>query len=353
MGGGILGIVLFTGGIALLVGQPGTETGPPMISLAAPVGASTKGFDVGTLSAPAGTPLALAFDNQDAGVQHDVYIATEDPAKNPAASVLLQSTPITGPGKVNYPVPSLTAGTYYFYCSIHPTTMNGTLTAAVGASPAAGGGGAVAVSAQNLAFSTKLIDLPDGLQSQITFDNLDPGTTHNIGIYSDQGFTQEVFRGEGIVGPASTTYSVGPLSAGTYHFRCDYHVTMTGEVRVGSGAVGASGSPTSGPSPPSTAGPGPPGATVTLVAKNTSFDLSSITLKGGKTSVVTLDNRDAAVPHTFSIYTDANVTQALFQGTPVTGVATKRYRVPALDPGTYYFQCDIHPKQMHGTVTVT
>jgi plastocyanin len=336
-----------------MVGQPGTETGPPVISLAAPVGAATKGFDVNTLSAPAGTPLSLAFDNQDAGIQHDVYIATEDPAKNPAATVLLQSTPITGPGKVNYPVPSLTAGTYYFYCSIHPTTMNGTLTVAAGASPAAGGGGAVAVTAQNLAFSTKLIDLPDGQPSQITFDNKDAGTTHNIGIYSDQGYTQEVFRGEGVVGPASTTYSVPPLSAGTYYFKCDYHPTMIGKVQVGSGAVGASGSPTPGVSPVPTAGPGPPGATVTLVAKNTAFDLSSIALKAGKPSVVTLDNRDAGVSHTFSIYTDASVTHALFQGTPVTGVAMKRYRVPVLDPGTYYFQCDIHPKQMHGTVTVT
>ena len=352
MGGGILGIVLFTGGVALMVGQPGTETGPPVISLAAPVGAATKGFDVDTLSAPAGTPLSLAFDNQDAGIQHDVYIATEDPAKNPAATVLLQSTPITGPGKVNYPVPSLTAGTYYFYCSIHPTTMNGTLTAAVGASPAVGGGGAVAVTAQNLAFSTKLIDLPDGQPSQIAFDNLDAGQTHNIGIYSDQGYTQEVFRGPGVLGPASATYSVPALSAGTYYFKCDYHPSMTGTVQVGSGAVGASGSPTPGPSPLPTAGPGPPGATVTLVAKDVTFNRTAITLVAGQPSIVTLDNRDAAVPHTFSIYTDASAADALFQGTPVTGVATKRYRVPALAPGTYYFQCDIHPKQMHGTVTV-
>lgn len=33
------------------------------------------------------------------------------------------------------------------------------------------------------------------------------------------------------------------------------------------------------------------------------------------------------------------------------GPATRDYDVPALEAGTYYFQCDIHP-QMNGTVEV-
>jgi plastocyanin len=252
MGGGVLGIVLFTGGVALLVGQPGKEVEPVVLSLAAPQGAATKGFDVDTLTGPAGTGFTLAFDNQDGGIQHDVDIATEDPLKNPGATVLLEGAPTLGPQQIQYAVPALEAGKYYFFCSFHPTVMNGTLTIAAGAAPEEGGAGAVTVSAKDLAFSTKLIDLPEGQPGQITLQNKDPGVTHDIGIYSDQGYTQEVFRGPDVIGVSSSTFDVQPLEAGTYYFRCDYHPTMNGTVKVGSGETpqsGSPGSPSGGPSP--------------------------------------------------------------------------------------------------------
>ena len=252
MGGGVLGIVLFTGGVALLVGQPGKEAKPIVLSLAAPQGAATKGFDVDALTGPANTGFSIAFNNQDGGIQHDVDIATEDPLKNPGATILLKGGPTTGPEQIEYAVHPLPAGKYYFFCTFHPTVMNGTLTIAAGASPGEGAGGAVTVSAKGLAFSTKLIDLPDGQPSQITFQNQDAGTTHNIGIYSDAGYTQEVFRGSDVVGPATQTYSVPALQAGAYYFRCDIHPTMVGKVQVGSGAApssGSPGSPSAGPSP--------------------------------------------------------------------------------------------------------
>jgi hypothetical protein len=39
---------------------------------------------------------------------------------------------------------------------------------------------------------------------------------------------------------------------------------------------------------------------------------------------------------------------ALFQGELITGPDTIEYEVPALDPGEFYFQCDVHPT-MNGT----
>jgi plastocyanin len=36
----------------------------------------------------------------------------------------------------------------------------------------------------------------------------------------------------------------------------------------------------------------------------------------------------------------------------VTGPAKVTYDIPALDPGTYYFHCDVHPT-MSGNVTVS
>jgi plastocyanin len=36
----------------------------------------------------------------------------------------------------------------------------------------------------------------------------------------------------------------------------------------------------------------------------------------------------------------------------VTGPTTTNYKVKPLKPGDYYYQCDIHPDSMNGTLTV-
>ena len=41
--------------------------------------------------------------------------------------VLFRGDLVTGPAKVDYDVPALPAGTYYFQCDVHPS-MNGTVT---------------------------------------------------------------------------------------------------------------------------------------------------------------------------------------------------------------------------------
>jgi plastocyanin len=91
------------------------------------------------------------------------------------------------------------------------------------------------------------------------------------------------------------------------------------------------------------AGPG-------LTAKAISFDKSELKLPAGKEAPLPFDNQDAGIPHNVSIYTDQGG-EALFQGEIITGPAKVDYPVPALEAGTYYFQCDVHP-QMNGTVTV-
>jgi plastocyanin len=52
-----------------------------------------------------------------------------------------------------------------------------------------------------------------------------------------------------------------------------------------------------------------------------------------------------------AIYTDDSYSDALFTGEIVTGVATKEYKIPPLEPGTYPFRCEVHTT-MTGTVTV-
>jgi len=118
-------------------------------------------------------------------------------------------------------------------------------------------------------------------------------------------------------------------------------------------AVGgtAEGSPVPGgsPAPGGSGAPGAPG-TLTLVAKGIAFNTNALSATTGKPFKVVLDNQDAGTPHDFDIL-DAGGTK-VFDGKDFPGVAQKTYDVPALDSGTYKFECSIHPALMNGQLTV-
>jgi plastocyanin len=88
------------------------------------------------------------------------------------------------------------------------------------------------VSARNVAFSTKTIDLP-ATNAVIKFSNEDT-QPHNIAIFkSATQLTTPLFRGT-IASPGTTQiYKVGSLAPGAYYFHCDVHPTqMFGTVTV-------------------------------------------------------------------------------------------------------------------------
>jgi plastocyanin len=110
--------------------------------------------------------------------------------------------------------------------------------------------------------------------------------------------------------------------------------------------------------PPTTTTPSGTGTqtqsvTVDLTAKNLSFDKSTITVPAGAKVSLVFDNQDAGVPHNFDLYTDSSARTSLFASDRVTGPkqVTFTFTAPAT-PGDYYFQCDVHPGQMHGTFVV-
>jgi len=224
----VLGVSLIAGGVAVAVGpdKPVKEVVAQAAKISASSGAAGKGFDINVLHWAPGKPVNLVFTNNDS-TGHNFYIAN---SQQSASTPIFTGATVDGGTSFTYQIPSLTAGTYFFFCNIHPTTMTGTLNVVSGA-------GTVAISAHNLTFSLKTMQLPAGQTSTISFDNQDPGTQHNIGIYSDAVYTNEVFKGAIVVGPNIVTYQVPALAAGTYYFKCDIHPTMTGTVTVSGGAT--------------------------------------------------------------------------------------------------------------------
>ena len=77
-------------------------------------------FTESSVNAPAGKAFTIDFDNQDASVPHDVYI------KDGSGTQVFAGAIVTGPTQTTYNVPSLAAGSYTFFCSIH-SNMTGTL----------------------------------------------------------------------------------------------------------------------------------------------------------------------------------------------------------------------------------
>ncbi len=113
--------------------------------------------------------------------------------------------------------------------------------------------------------------------------------------------------------------------------------------------------PSGSGSPQGSAGGGVLQAGTTTPTVSTSsavkFDQSELFFAANAPITLTFNNNNAGVPHNVGIYDSSAKTTEIFAGDPVTGVATATYNIPAMTPGTYYFQCDIHPN-MHGDVVV-
>ncbi len=97
-------------------------------------------FDVSCLAVTPNTAFTVDFNNQDAGVPHNVDIYKDPGYTQHLAGANGTGDTITGPNTTTYSVQGLPAGTYYFRCDIHPTLMTGVFVVA----KAGGGGGASA-----------------------------------------------------------------------------------------------------------------------------------------------------------------------------------------------------------------
>jgi plastocyanin len=95
--------------------------------------------------------------------------------------------------------------------------------------------------------------------------------------------------------------------------------------------------------PPTSFDPNAP----SLTATSLKFDKTELDVPGGSGFELVLHNNDS-VQHNVSIYKDEGRSQRVFGG-DFANNGTHVYHVQALAPGTYYFQCDVHP-DMKGVV---
>jgi plastocyanin len=99
---------------------------------------------------------------------------------------------------------------------------------------------------------------------------------------------------------------------------------------------------------PSVAPSGVPGE-IALVAAGVKFDKATLTVPADKSFKLKFDNRDANTSHDVDIL-DASG-KKVFDGKDFPGPKVETYDVPALKPGTYKFECSIHPALMNGELT--
>ena len=86
-----------------------------------------------------------------------------------------------------------------------------------------------------------------------------------------------------------------------------------------------------------------------ISAKGVKFDTSTLVVPAGRPFDLVFDNNDPGIPHNVAIADSSALGTILFAGDKITGVTSVTYHVPALQPGSYYILCQVHPN-MNGTV---
>ena len=95
------------------------------------------------------------------------------------------------------------------------------------------------------------------------------------------------------------------------------------------------------------------GATeIEIVAAALGFDKGTLEVTAGQPFTITLDNQDD-VSHTLVIYTEEGGEEIVgVEPSTVSPGSKETLTTTITEPGEYYFQCDFHPQQMNGTLTV-
>jgi plastocyanin len=92
------------------------------------------------------------------------------------------------------------------------------------------------------------------------------------------------------------------------------------------------------------------GGAVEITADDLAFDAGTIEAPAGEAFTVTFVNNDSA-QHNIAFYVEEGGDE-IAVGRVIGEGETDEVEVPALDAGTYFFVCDVHPQEMTGTLVV-
>jgi plastocyanin len=95
----------------------------------------------------------------------------------------------------------------------------------------------------------------------------------------------------------------------------------------------------------------PDGTSLTVSARNNTFDKDCLAAPADAPFTIAFDNKDSDI-HNVSIYDKDHGDKALFKGEVIYGPKSITYSVPAQAQGTYEFRCDPHADSMIGTFIV-
>ncbi len=181
----------------------------------------------------ANSRVTMRFVNEDRSVPHNFVLFR---GEDQSAPQIFRGEIVTGPAETTYSFTAPDAGSYFFYCEVHPQTMTGTARVRGGGATEGQGGtevGAVNLTAQDSTFNPRQLRVPGGGQVSVRFTNSD-AVPHNFAVYQDQSATRVIYRGETFPGPATRNETFKAPPPGRYFFRCDVHpTTMTGTLVVG------------------------------------------------------------------------------------------------------------------------
>lgn len=96
-----------------------------------------------------------------------------------------------------------------------------------------------------------------------------------------------------------------------------------------------------------------PSATLKITAQGTAWDTEKLVGIVGQELTLTYENKDAGTAHNIHIFKNKDASgDAVIQSDVAPGPEALTLKFGPLDAGDYYYQCDIHPGQMSGTLSV-
>jgi len=222
-------------------------------------------------------------------------------------------------------------------------------TAAEGFAPSDGGGGAVdtgAVKATDNKFDKATLEAPPNTDVTFTLTNVGR-TKHNIHFFDKENGTTLAPGAEGklIDGGQTDKVSFKTPAAGSYFFHCDLHPTeMKGTLVVKDGAPV--------PGQAASAGGGAAGDNA-IGATDNKFDKASLTAAAGKEFVVTFNNKGKTKHNLHFLDKAGGKTLAPgAEGAIIDGGKSETLKFTPASAGEYFYQCDLHPTEMTGKLSV-